>query len=53
MEPLKVGDVVKITGGPEMTVEDIFGQTVYCVWFDGAILHRSTFQLDSLILVDA
>ena len=34
-EEFKIGDVVKLkSGGPNMTVEVIGEQGVYCAWFD-------------------
>ncbi len=33
---MKVGDVVVLkSGGPQMTVEEIENNFVYCTWFDG------------------
>ena len=42
----KVGDVVVLkSGGPRMTVEEIEGQEVQCVWFDKTTQKRGEFNV--------
>jgi len=45
----KVGDVVKLkSGGSRMTVSDIDGTDVTCVWFEGTKTQRDTFPAGTL-----
>lgn len=42
--PFTVGTVVKLkSGGPDLTVAAIDGDTVTCSWFDGARLREAKF----------
>jgi uncharacterized protein YodC (DUF2158 family) len=48
------GDLVTLkSGGPVMTVDDVAGETVTCVWFTygqgGAKFERESFSRDALI----
>jgi uncharacterized protein YodC (DUF2158 family) len=44
-----VGDIVKLkSGGPEMTVEDVGGDAISCVWFTDAEIGRSKFLEETL-----
>jgi len=39
-----VGDVVQLkSGGVKMTIEEIDGNDISCVWFEGKNSHRQTF----------
>jgi len=43
-ESFSVGDVVQLkSGGEPMTVEEVHGNDVSCVWFEGKKDHRQTF----------
>jgi uncharacterized protein YodC (DUF2158 family) len=43
-EKIALGDVVKLnSGGEAMTVEEIDGEDVSCVWFEGKRVQRGTF----------
>lgn len=46
---VKAGSVVKELA-PYMTVEEITGDKVKCVWFVGSKLKRKTFRLDQLLV---
>ena len=44
-----VGDVVQLrSGGERMTVEDVDGDDISCVWFEGNSLRRQTFGAGTL-----
>lgn len=44
-----VGDVVQLkSGGQVMTIEEIDGDDVSCVWFEGKALQRQTFGAGTL-----
>lgn len=48
--PLKSGDLVVLkSGGPEMTVKEIYSDEVICQWFAGKKLEQGRFDEDSLI----
>lgn len=48
----KTGDVVQLkSGGPEMTVDGLFGGEVICVWFVGNDCKRETFSQGALKLL--
>ncbi|MFH1719033.1 MAG: DUF2158 domain-containing protein [Planctomycetota bacterium] len=48
-ETFVVGDVVQLkSGGESMTVEEIDGDDVSCVWFEGKRLQRQTFGAGTL-----
>lgn len=50
---IRVGDVVRDRFDQKlMTVDYRHGDRANCVWFDGALLHRGTFPLRSLMKVD-
>jgi uncharacterized protein YodC (DUF2158 family) len=39
-----VGDQVQLkSGGHAMTIEEIDGNNISCVWFEGKTLHRDSF----------
>ncbi|WP_353176170.1 DUF2158 domain-containing protein [Salinisphaera sp. T5B8] len=43
-ESFKAGDVVQLkSGGVPMTVEEVEGENISCVWFEGKKSHRQTF----------
>ncbi len=49
---LEVGDVVQLkSGGPRMTVEEIDGKLIDCVWFEKDKISRNSFN--SALLVKA
>jgi uncharacterized protein YodC (DUF2158 family) len=44
-----VGDVVQLkSGGQSMTVEEVAGDDISCVWFEGKNLQRQTFGAGTL-----
>ncbi|MCC7537539.1 MAG: DUF2158 domain-containing protein [Deltaproteobacteria bacterium] len=44
MAEFKAGDVVALkSGGPPMTVEEVEGSSVFCVWFEGKKSERGRF----------
>lgn len=44
-----VGDVVQLkSGGEKMTIEEVDGENVSCVWFDGKRAERSKFSSATL-----
>jgi uncharacterized protein YodC (DUF2158 family) len=48
-ETLAVGDVVQLkSGGTSMTVEEIDGDHVWCVWFEGKKAQREKFGAGTL-----
>ena len=53
-DQFKVGDVVQLkSGGPKMTVtqvgnHELYGPTVWCVWFVGTKQEKGTFPPGSL-----
>ncbi|WP_371136481.1 YodC family protein [Novosphingobium sp.] len=48
---LKIGDVVQPkSGGPRMTVEEIDGTYIGCVWFEKDKPHRHSFDAALLVL---
>jgi uncharacterized protein YodC (DUF2158 family) len=48
-EQFKVGDVVLLkSGGPDMTIETVTGQTVHCVWFEKNVVKRGAFPMATL-----
>lgn len=48
-ETFAVGDVVKLkSGGEPMTVEQVEGDDVSCVWFEGKRVQRETFTAGTL-----
>lgn len=47
--PFVVGDVVQLnSGGEAMTIEEIDGDDVFCVWFEGKRVERATFVAATL-----
>lgn len=49
----KIGDVViKNTGGNKMTIEGFRDSLIYCVWFVGSNLYRSSFDQRELVTID-
>jgi uncharacterized protein YodC (DUF2158 family) len=49
VDTFAVGDVVQLkSGGLSMTVEEVKGKDVTCVWFEGPLLKRQTFVLGTL-----
>lgn len=49
-----IGDVVQLkSGGPEMTVNSVFGGQVFCKWFVGNDLKTEDFSPGALKLVRA
>jgi uncharacterized protein YodC (DUF2158 family) len=45
-QQLQAGDVVRLkSGGVNMTVEEVEGAYVNCVWFDGKRPERGTFPI--------
>lgn len=51
-EPLKAGDVVQLkSGGPRMTVKEVNGSEVVCVWFAGE--KRETAVFEDVLLTKA
>ena len=43
-ETFAVGDVVRLnSGGESMTIEEVNGDDISCVWFEGKKLQRQTF----------
>ena len=47
------GQIVKLKGGgPDMTVERINGSVVDCAWFSMNGLHRSSFEMNVLQIVE-
>ena len=47
---LAKGDVVTLrSGGPDMTIGEIKGQTVSCLWFEGARQQRAEFDSELLV----
>lgn len=52
-ETLSVGDVVRIkSGGKTMTIEEIEGSEVFCVWFVGDQPQRGSFNAATLVKHD-
>jgi uncharacterized protein YodC (DUF2158 family) len=48
-ESFVVGDVVRLkSGGDPMTVEEVDGNDISCVWFEGKKPHRQTFVAATL-----
>jgi len=48
-----VGDVVCLkSGGPAMTVTEVSGSQVRCIWFDGPNRSSGMFEMAVLNLVD-
>jgi uncharacterized protein YodC (DUF2158 family) len=49
---MNAGDVVQLkSGGPSMTVREVEGKDVYCVWFDQKrVLQSERFELTVLRL---
>ncbi|MCA9623147.1 MAG: DUF2158 domain-containing protein [Myxococcales bacterium] len=49
-DQIKKGDTVQLkSGGPPMTVEEVDGDEIVCVWFDHKNqLERSVFQVATL-----
>ncbi len=46
----KVGERVRLnSGGPELTVRDVDGDSVSCDWFDGATLRQKAFDKRQLV----
>jgi len=44
-----VGDIVQLkSGGQPMTVEEVDGSDISCVWFEGKNAHRQTFVAATL-----
>lgn len=42
-DSFSVGDVVQLkSGGESMTIEEVDGDNISCVWFDGKKLQRQT-----------
>jgi len=53
MAKFKEGDIVQLkSGGPKMTVEDIFDDDIMCQWFEGSKLNEGIFTQESLIKVE-
>jgi uncharacterized protein YodC (DUF2158 family) len=49
-----VGNVVRLkSGGPIMTIEEINGRTIYCVWYKPDEFLRNHFPIESLIIYKA
>jgi uncharacterized protein YodC (DUF2158 family) len=49
MDAFAVGDVVQLkSGGQSITVEEIKGNDVTCIWFEGPLLKRQTFVLGTI-----
>ena len=49
-DTFQVGDVVKLkSGGEAMTIEEIDGEDVTCVWFESKRVQRATFAVATLI----
>jgi uncharacterized protein YodC (DUF2158 family) len=47
--PIKEGDVVRlVSGGPSMTVEEVFEESARCQWFEKARLRTHKFKLSCL-----
>ena len=47
------GTVVRLkSGGPAMTVTNIFDGMAYVAWFDHAVLHRDGFHIGMLVVVE-
>ncbi len=48
-ESFSVGDVVQLkSGGEPMTVEEVDGNDISCVWFEGKQPHRQQFVAATL-----
>lgn len=48
-ERFSVGDVVQLkSGGQTMTVEEVTGDDISCVWFEGKNTQRQTFASGTL-----
>lgn len=46
---LKAGDVVRIKSrGPSMTIDELVSTSAGCVWFEGSVLHKGRFALETL-----
>ncbi len=43
--PFKVGDLVQIkSGGPPMTVQEVVGDSVTCIWYVGDKYYRTDYD---------
>ena len=48
-ESFSVGDVVQLkSGGQTMTVEEVDGKDIACIWFEGTTPKRQTFVAGTL-----
>jgi uncharacterized protein YodC (DUF2158 family) len=53
MNELKEGDVVRLnSGGPDMTVLEVSGDTAVCKWHDGNEFTSATFRIVCLTPVE-
>jgi uncharacterized protein YodC (DUF2158 family) len=53
MAQFQEGDIVVLkSGGPEMTVTEVFTDAVNCKWFAGSKLHGGHFNILSLVKVE-
>ncbi len=49
MAQFKVGDVVQLmSGGPKMTVSELAGSQVWCMWFEGTNQKTAIFETAAL-----
>lgn len=49
MNQFNVGDVVQLnSGGPKMTVTELAGDQVWCMWFEGPKQQQAIFAVNAL-----
>lgn len=51
VNPFKIGLEVRLkSGSPQMTVNEISKDGVFCYWFDGNLLQAAWFHMDAVVL---